>query len=77
VMTATDDDWPKRLAAAAERLSRARAEDAATFQQIRQLAIDAIEAGQTEAGVARALGVDRMTVREWQGKRRRRATPPA
>jgi hypothetical protein len=67
----TPDDWPKRLARAAARLSRARAEETTARENVRELALAAIAAGQTEAGVARALGVDRMAVREWQGKRRR------
>jgi hypothetical protein len=69
-MTA-QDDWPKRLAKAAQRLAAARAEETAARQHVRELAIAAIAAGQTEAGVARALGVNRMAVREWLGKRRR------
>jgi DNA invertase Pin-like site-specific DNA recombinase len=55
-------DWPKRLTRAGRRYADAR-------KQIRELALQAIADGQTEAGVARALGVDRMTVRKWQGKR--------
>jgi DNA-binding protein Fis len=33
------------------------------------LVLEAIADGQTEAGVARMLGVDRMTIRKWLGKR--------
>jgi len=51
-------------------LAAARAEEAAAREQARELAIAAIAAGQTEAGVARALGVDRMAVRNWLGKRK-------
>ena len=67
----TENDWPERLAAAAQRLAAARAENADAIEEARELARAAIAAGQTEAGVARALGVDRMAVREWLGKRRR------
>jgi hypothetical protein len=65
-----EPDWPERLASAGRRLAAARAEEAAAREQARELAIAAIVAGQTEAGVARALGVDRMAVRNWLGKRK-------
>jgi hypothetical protein len=37
--------------------------------EARHIAVMAIKDGATEAGVARGLGVDRMTVRKWCGKR--------
>ena len=55
-------DWPKRLRAAQRRYTQAR-------QAMHDTVIQAIADGQTEAGVARILGVDRMTIRAWQGKR--------
>lgn len=56
------------LAKAAARLAKARKAEKAALEQARVLAVAAVNAGETEAGVARALGVDRMTVRKWLGK---------
>jgi DNA invertase Pin-like site-specific DNA recombinase len=55
-------DWPKRFARAKRRYTEAR-------QHMHDLVLEAIADGQTEAGIARMLGVDRMTVRSWLGKR--------
>lgn len=38
-------------------------------QQLQTLAREAISAGVAETEIARRLGVDRMTVRQWLGKR--------
>jgi hypothetical protein len=69
----TEPDWQERLATAGRRLAAARTKEAAAMTQVRETAIAAYAAGETEAGIARALGVDRMAVREWLGKRQRRA----
>ncbi|ORW32766.1 hypothetical protein AWB91_09780 [Mycobacterium paraense] len=69
-MTA-ETDWRQRLVKAGKRLEAARAEEAAARKEARELTIAAVADGQSEAGVARDLGVDRMAVREWLGKRRR------
>lgn len=37
---------------------------------IRPLALEALAAGEAEAKVARESGIDRMTLRKWQGKPR-------
>jgi hypothetical protein len=37
--------------------------------EARQIAVMAIEDGASEASAARDLGVDRMTIRKWRGKR--------
>lgn len=65
----TEPDWPERLAKAGRQLAAARAREAAAREQARELAIAAVAAGQSEAGVARTLGVDRMAVRKWLGKK--------
>lgn len=50
-------------------LSEARAAEREALATARAAAIRASEAGLSEAGTARALGVDRMAVRGWLGKR--------
>jgi hypothetical protein len=69
-MTA-ETDWHQRLVKAGKRLAAARAEETAARKEARELAIAAIADGQPEARIARDLGVDRMAIREWLGKRRR------
>lgn len=60
----TDEiDWTARLTRAGRRYHAAKLE-------IRELAIAAIADGYPEAATARALGIDRMTLRRWQGKRK-------
>lgn len=49
--------------------TRSAATDA--IADARRLALEQIAAGASEHGVAQALGVNRMTVREWLGKRDR------
>jgi DNA-binding CsgD family transcriptional regulator len=58
-----------RLVHAGNRLEKARSNLASLMEVARTIALDAIGSGATEAEVARLLGVDRMTVRKWQGKR--------
>lgn len=55
--------------AAGQRLSAAKTELDAAYANAREVGLSAIAAGGKEATVARTLGVDRMTVRKWQGKR--------
>jgi len=49
------------------RSARKAADDA--YEAARLVALDEIAAGTAEAVVARELGVNRMTVRKWLGKR--------
>lgn len=62
-------DLDGAVAQAADALATARAELAEATIEARRLAICSVAAGHTEAGTARALGVDRMTIRKWIGKR--------
>ena len=66
---AVSADWSKRLTQAGEQLARARAAEKAAREHARELAVAAVNDGETESGVANALGVDRMAVRTWLGKR--------
>lgn len=50
-------------------LRAARLAEADALTRARQIAVMAVEDGASEAGTARALGVDRMAVRGWLGKR--------
>lgn len=50
-------------------LARARARLAAATSAAQTAGLRALADGQKETAVARALGVDRMTVRKWAGKR--------
>ena len=70
-MTDPAHDWPQRLGKAARAWHTARAKEAAAREAARQLAIEAITAGQSEAGTARALGMSRTALRDWLGKRKR------
>jgi hypothetical protein len=40
--------------------------------ELRAVVVYELAAGESEVSVARRAGLDRMTVREWTGKRRRR-----
>lgn len=51
------------------RLAAARTAEASTLAAAKQVALLAIEDGAAEATTARQIGVDRMAVREWLGKR--------
>ncbi len=57
------------LERAGARLAAARTEQAAALQEAERAALDALADGISESAVARTLGVDRMTVRKWAGKR--------
>lgn len=50
-------------------LLRARVAESKAYAAAVQVGVMAVEAGMPEAEVARKLGVDRMTVRKWLGKR--------
>lgn len=55
---------------AARDLAQARADESAALAALRQAALMLIPAGDdTEAGFARRAGLDRMTIRNWLGKR--------
>jgi DNA-binding CsgD family transcriptional regulator len=58
-----------RLTHAGKRLARARAKLDAEMESAREIALDSLGSGATEVEVAKELGVDRMTVRKWAGKR--------
>jgi DNA invertase Pin-like site-specific DNA recombinase len=68
---AIDSEWGTRLGRVGHRLAVARDKEAAVRKEAREAAIAAVKAGQSEAGVAKALGVDRMAVRKWLGKGRK------
>jgi len=57
------------LQRAGDRLRRARASLAKATEEAREAGLQALAEGERETVVARALGVDRMTVRKWAGKR--------
>ena len=50
-------------------LRSARSAQQAAFESARVAAVAAMAAGVSESQVARTVGVDRMTVRKWAGKR--------
>lgn len=50
-------------------LRAARKATEAAYAEAERAALAGLKAGFTEVGVADSLGVDRMTVRKWQGKR--------
>lgn len=57
------------LEQAGARLRRARAELAKSIEEAERAGLQALAEGESESAVARTLGVDRMTVRKWAGKR--------
>ena len=57
------------LERAGRRLRSARNAEKKAMEDARVAALAAIEDGVSEASVAKVLGVDRMTVRKWVGKR--------
>lgn len=63
-MTIRDD-----LSRSGASLARARARVKAKLEEAESLAVQADGEGVPEAEIARLLGVDRMTVRKWLGKR--------
>jgi DNA invertase Pin-like site-specific DNA recombinase len=50
-------------------LAAARKSSATAYKAAHTAALDALSMGVSESEVARSLGVDRMTVRKWAGKR--------
>lgn len=57
------------LERAGRKLRSARKTEREAMKAARLAALDALELGYTEVEVANTLGVDRMTVRKWGGKR--------
>jgi predicted transcriptional regulator len=57
------------LAQAGRELRSARKAEQNAYEAARLAAVAAWEAGATEVEIARTLGVNRMTVRKWRGKR--------
>lgn len=55
---------------ASEELQRARNAEATAIERAKRAALTALAAGTpfTEVNVAQALGVNRLTIRKWQGK---------
>jgi DNA-binding transcriptional regulator YiaG len=58
-----------RLTHAGNRIRKARTKLSEEMAEAKRIALDALKSGATEAEVARLLGVDRMTIRKWEGKR--------
>lgn len=58
-----------RLTHMGSRLEKARIKLRELMTEAERIALDTLASGATEAEVARLLGVDRMTVRKWAGKR--------
>lgn len=54
---------------AGRKLRSARKAQKAALDEAQAAAVDALAQGVTEVEVAKTLGVDRMTVRKWAGKR--------
>ena len=59
----------KQLADAGSKLCRARYDADNALAEAKRVGLKALAEGVTEVDVARSLGVDRMTVRKWRGKR--------
>jgi hypothetical protein len=62
-------EWPALLQTAGDKLSVARAAAESALIEAHAIAVGAIADGQAESTIARLLGVDRMTIRKWAGKR--------
>lgn len=62
------DDAHARLAKAARTLQKARAALDTAMESAAAATRQAIDDGLTEVDIAKALGVNRMTVRKWLGK---------
>ena len=67
--------WPDTLTAIGQNLKKTRTDEKVARAQAHKAAVEAVEAGQPEAAVARYLGVDRMTVRKWRGKATAASSP--
>ncbi len=59
----------RALAEAGSALMAARTAEAEALAAAKRVALKALADGVTEVDVSRSLGVDRMTVRKWAGKR--------
>lgn len=57
------------LERAGKRLRTTRSAQSKTYEEARVAALNALAGGMSESEVAATLGVDRMTVRKWRGKR--------
>jgi hypothetical protein len=62
-------NWTVQLKKIGQDLANARTGERYWLENARVAAVEAIADGQTEVAVAELLGVDRMTVRKWVGKR--------
>ena len=56
------------LLASANELQAARSAEASAIARAKNAALAALATGATEVAVAEALGVNRLTIRNWQGK---------
>jgi transposase len=63
------EDIDDRLRKAGDELATNRKAQDASYRLARKLACIASEAGRSNRRIAELLGVDRMTVRKWVGKR--------
>lgn len=63
------DDLEKRLRAAGSELASARSTEVVARDAAAALAVEADAAKMSQRRIAGLLGVDRMTVRKWVGKR--------
>jgi hypothetical protein len=61
--------WTAVLTEAGQRLAQARVDEAAAKAEAARLAKEAIAAGVSERSVAEVLGINRMSLRVWLGKR--------
>lgn len=61
---------PASLHKAGRQLAKARGAQRKALDDARTEALAAVAGGLSEVDVAHILGVDRMTVRKWRGKRR-------
>lgn len=64
-----DESVADDLVKAAQTLKAARAQQKYALSNAKYAAERALNAGVSEAAVAKNLGVDRMTIRKWAGKR--------
>lgn len=67
--TLDDGQAVSDLATLGDNLQTARGELLYRTEKAREGALAALAEGESESAVAKALGVDRMTVRKWAGKR--------
>ena len=63
------DHLEEHLKAIGQRLARNRANLDIAWEDAHTAAYEAIDAGKSQHRIAELLGVDRMTVRKWVGKR--------